>query len=157
RGGGQDDWHAVVDRLHQFVGARGQVCATLDFFTAFVIRPHFPQTSERERLSSPQADGERLLCPVLLLLPFVEGVRWNQAAALLERGTKCRFLGGGFRAGVNKALAVPRPRGDQAPLESDQFPASIPAFTDGGDRRRRRRVEARTVEERTGGKVHPLG
>ena len=96
----KDHRHAIVDRTHQVVGARGDDRAG-GYPLPFRVLPRSPQASQRQRRSVGVMEEVRKLPARLALLPLVETVGRDQTPIAGKRVLECCARGCGFRPGVD--------------------------------------------------------
>src|SRR5690606_36408054 len=101
--------------------------------------PRFPEAGHDEGSSFVDADEHRLADLVLAgradLLPFVEAVSWDEAAATAEGLAEQGAVADGLAARVDGSRAVvdrPRRGGNQAPAKRDQLTHAVRAEADDG-------------------------
>ena len=121
----EDDRHAVVQRAQQVVRIGGQDGEGLDDGRRgrLAVLPPGPETGEGEGEPILAADQVGLLRLGIQLLPLVEAVGDDQAAAAAKAVAVGGLLGGALGAGVDHAVADGRvlgPGRDQAPAQKVQ-------------------------------------
>ncbi len=113
----EDDGHAVVESFGHQVGIGGDDSKGLEG-VAFFGFPGLPEAGEGVGLSGAEGDGEGAFGFCIELLPFIEGVGGDEAAALFEGlaigGLGDDFFGAGVDGGVAE-FGVLGPEGDEAP------------------------------------------
>jgi len=86
----ENDWHAVMQRPHQIIRVCGQ--NRTRFHRLLVFVPALPQAGEGEGLAVTSPNVMRLLS-AFELLPLVEAIGEDEAAALAKGGPEGRFAG----------------------------------------------------------------
>ena len=122
----QNDRHAVVDGLHDFVGSGSEDGESLQR-CAFARLPTLPESGEGIGFAGVEGDGEGLFCLGVNLLPLVKCVGGHQAAArlqcLAEGGLAGGFLGARVK-GREVWLGVLGPEGHQPPALQSKLSAT---------------------------------
>src|SRR4029077_7260553 len=91
---GKNHRHTGMDLRYEFIRLACDNRASAQPLSRFGIFPVFPEAGKGERASVFHGDRERQLC-FSGSAPFVESVRWNQAAPFLESlPIRGRFIDG---------------------------------------------------------------
>ena len=80
----EDRRHPVVDRLDDLIGLSRNDCEGLFPFAAFRVFPQIPYAGHSERLAAGDSDLVFKLLSSVGRAPFKEGIRRDNATALLE-------------------------------------------------------------------------
>ena len=118
--------HAIVDGLHDFIGAGGKDGEGFQR-RALSGLPTLPESSKGEGFAGLESDGEGLFRFGANLLPLVKAVGGHQAAALFQGLAEGGLAGGLLGAGVEGCVAqfgVPGPEGHQTPALQGKLPAA---------------------------------
>ena len=108
--------HPIVYVGQKLIGRRCQDCAGFQSRSAW-LSPSLPQASKGERLPLHHLEAVGLFA-FPGLLPFVEGIRRNEASPTLEEFSESWLLRGGLRASIDHASTdgcILSPVRDQAP------------------------------------------
>src|SRR5258708_980376 len=124
---GKNHRHTGMDLRDELIRLACDNRASAQPFSRFGISPVFPEPGKGERASVFHGDRERQL-RFCRFAPFVESIRWNQAAPFLESlPILGRFIDG-LSSGVDGPVSdlwIFDPIWNQSPLQRIERPLSI--------------------------------